>query len=134
MNPLPIGYAPVKDVTPELDPELASYYQSIIGVLRWIVKLGKIDINSEISMLASHLALPREGNLEAIFRVFSYLRAKHNSRLALDPNYLEIDYARFKKHKWVELYRKVKEAILNDMLEPRVKSVDLRIHVDIDHA
>ena len=134
VNSFPIGYEPTEDVIPELEPELASYYQSNIDLLQFMVKLGRIDINTEISMLASHLELPRDGHLEAVFNVFSYLRANHNSRLSLDPIYPEIYHYSLKKHKWVELYGKVKEAILNDMLEPRVKSVDLRIHVDIDHA
>ena len=41
VNPFPIGYEPTKDVTPELDPELALYYQLIIVVLRWMVELGR---------------------------------------------------------------------------------------------
>jgi hypothetical protein len=34
--PLPSGYEPNLDVTPELDPEQSSFYQSQIGVLRCI--------------------------------------------------------------------------------------------------
>ena len=71
VNSFPIGYKPTEDVIPELDPELASYYQSNIDLLQFMVKLGRIDINTEISILASHLALPREGHLEAIFNFFS---------------------------------------------------------------
>ena len=37
VNPFPVGYEPTKDGTPELDPYVASYYQSIIGVLQWMV-------------------------------------------------------------------------------------------------
>ena len=59
VNSFPIGYETTEDVTPELDPELALYYQSIIGVLIWMVELGQININTEILMLASHLVLPR---------------------------------------------------------------------------
>ena len=45
VNPFPIGYEPTKDVTPKIDQDLASYYQLIIGILRWMVKLRQIDIN-----------------------------------------------------------------------------------------
>ena len=34
------------------------YYQELIGILRWAVELGRIDITMEVSMLSSHLALP----------------------------------------------------------------------------
>jgi hypothetical protein len=52
------SYRPELDVSPELDPEDASYYQSLIGILRWIVELGCVDICLEVSMMSSHLALP----------------------------------------------------------------------------
>lgn len=78
-------YAPEFYVTTELDPIWANYFQMQIGVLHWIVELERIDILTEISMLVSHLALSREGHLEAVFRIFGYLKNKHNSPLCLDP-------------------------------------------------
>lgn len=45
-NPFANGYAPELDQSPELDPPLASYYQSQIGILRWMVELGRIDIQT----------------------------------------------------------------------------------------
>jgi hypothetical protein len=41
-------------------PINAAYYMSLIGVLRWIVELGRVDVCLECSMLSSHLALPRD--------------------------------------------------------------------------
>ena len=103
-NPLALGYVPELDVSPVLTSDLASYYQSQIGVLRWMVELGRVDINTEVSMLSSHMAMPREGHLEALFHVFAFLKAKHNSRLALDPTYPEINPGDFKKCDWKEFY------------------------------
>ena len=82
-TPSPTGYRPELDITPELDAEQASFYQSQIGILRWCVEIGRVDILTEVSMLSSHLALPREGHLEAIYHVFAYLEMKHNSRLVV---------------------------------------------------
>jgi len=56
--PFPADYVPELDTTRELDPEECSYYQSQIGILRWMVELGRTDIITEVSTLASHLALP----------------------------------------------------------------------------
>ena len=40
------------------------YYQELIGVLRWAVELGRIDIAMEVSMLSTHLAsVAKEGTL-----------------------------------------------------------------------
>lgn len=47
-TPLKTSYRPELDVSPELKPEDANYYQSVIGVLRWIVELGRVDICLEV--------------------------------------------------------------------------------------
>ena len=57
-NNFPMGYRPEKDVYGPLSPELASYYQYLIGVMRWMVEIGRIDIATEISLLSSHNAYP----------------------------------------------------------------------------
>ena len=42
--PIRANYCPEIDMTLELNAEEASYYQSLIGILCWIVELGRIDI------------------------------------------------------------------------------------------
>ena len=39
-----IDYQPEIDVSPELNAVDAAYYQSLIGVVRWMVELGQVDI------------------------------------------------------------------------------------------
>jgi hypothetical protein len=41
------------DESPVLGPEMANYFQSQIGILRWCVELGRIDIITEVSMLST---------------------------------------------------------------------------------
>lgn len=69
-------YRPELDKSSELDPTRANYFQGLIGVLRWIVELGRIDIAVSVSMLSRYLANPREGHLEEAFHIFAYLK-KH---------------------------------------------------------
>ena len=52
------------DVSPVLGPDQANYYQSLIGVLRWAIELGRIDMYIDVSLLSSHLAQPRVGHLD----------------------------------------------------------------------
>ncbi len=78
-NPFVMGYEPELDDTPALDPDRASYFQSIIGVMRWMCKIGCIDIATEVSLLSSHLAYPRERHLDAALHVMGNLRLKYNS-------------------------------------------------------
>ena len=94
-----------------------------------------IDMITEVSKLASHMALPREGHLEALFCVFAYLKCTHNSRMVFDPTYPEIDLADFKTDvDWTEFYGELEEPVPQDAPEPRGKQVDLRLYVDADFA
>ena len=78
-DPFPVDYDPSTDLSDLLDPDCSSFYQHLIGVMRWMVELGRIDIATEVSMLSSYLACPREGHLENALHVMGYLRLKHNS-------------------------------------------------------
>ena len=65
-TPIRTSYRPELDVTDVLNPIDSAYYQSLIGILRWMVELGRVDICLEVSMLSSHLAMPRQGHLEQL--------------------------------------------------------------------
>ena len=117
-----------------LNADQATFYQSQIGVLRRCVELGRVDIITEVSELASYLAMPREGHLEAVFHLFNYLDKKHNARIVFDPCYAEVDMSVFKECDWKAFYGDVKEAIPPNAPPPRGKDVDLRMFVDSDHA
>jgi hypothetical protein len=133
-DPFAGGYKPELDESPELDPVNANFYQSQIGILRWCVELGRIDIITEVSMLSTYLCLPREGHLDAVFHVFAYLALHHNSRVVSDHTYPSDDMGAFIKTDWNSMYGDVKEMIPPDAPAPRGKEVDLRLFVDSDHA
>ena len=52
------GYRPEVDTTKGLDAAEASYYHSLIGVLRWIVELGRVDICAEVKSWTLRRAVP----------------------------------------------------------------------------
>ena len=118
----------------KLDEDQATYYQSQIGILHWIVELGRIYIATEVYLLASHVALPSKGHLHTVFHIYAYLKKWRNSRLALDPSYPEIDVRVFHKTDWADFSGVVKEAIPDNPPEPRGKPIILRAFVDSDHA
>jgi hypothetical protein len=78
-NLFPVNYDPSTDLSDILDPECLSFYQHLIGVMRWMVELGCIDIATKISMLSSYLACPCKGQIENSLHVMGYLKLKHNS-------------------------------------------------------
>jgi len=94
-NPFPCDYALEMDTTDPLDPECSSFYQHLMDVTRWMVELGRVDIVTEISLLSSHLAYPREGHLDAALHVMGYLKQKLNSRLIFHPTYPGINVSSF---------------------------------------
>ena len=96
-SPLLGNYHPECDTVPENGPENARLYASLIGILRWLVELGQIDITCEISMMSSYDTMPREGHLDHVIYIFSYLKNHHHSTLLLDPTYPEKDLEKFEK-------------------------------------
>jgi hypothetical protein len=74
-NPLVTGYRPELDATAELDDSRTNYYQGLIGVLRLMIELCRIEIMASVAMLLRFLANSREGHLKQALHVFAYLKA-----------------------------------------------------------
>ena len=94
------GYHLEIDITPELGDEDATYFHSLIGVFRWIVELGRVDINVEASILSSHLAMPRELHMQELLHVFTYLNKHMNTEMVFYPSEPEIDMNYFQRQYW----------------------------------
>ncbi len=127
-------YRPELDVTAELKGDGVYYYQELIGVLRWTVEIGRVDILLEVSMMSAHLALPREGHLEQVIHIFGYLKAHKKFRLMFDSDHPQISTNRFKSYDWFDFYRGAKEAIPPNMPESRGLPVSTSAFVDADLA
>ena len=133
-SPFPSGYRPELDFTPLLDAETANYYQQVIGILRWIVELGRIDIHVYVAMLSKYLAQPRSGHLDVAVRIFAYLDSHSRSKMVFDDTIPKWDENRFVKYDWTEFYQDSKELIPTNMPEPRGHEVEINCFVDTDHA
>ena len=71
-NSYALDYVPKLNVSTELESDIASCFQYLTGMLRMIVKIGKVDVIVEISMFLS-LPFPIEGCLEGALHVMSPL-------------------------------------------------------------
>ena len=107
-TPLSSGYRPELDTSPELKAEGLQRYQELIGILRWAVELGLVDILLETALMSTHLALPRRGHLEQLHHIFGYLKVNPKHKLFFDPQHPNIDERAFKEHDWFEFYRDAK--------------------------
>jgi hypothetical protein len=133
-SPLSANYGPELDTSPELGPDEATYYQSLIGVLRWIVEMGRVDITVEVSMMSSYVAMPREGHLQQLFHIFAFLKGEHNARMVFDPSYPDVDFEVFPKRDWSKFYGDVEEEKPPDAPEALGREFLMRAYVDSDHA
>ena len=128
----PSNWKPELDVTPELLEEDAHYYQQQIGVLRWLVELGRVDICTEVSMLAAFSAAPREGHLAAVLHLYGYLKKNTKSKMVFDPT--PMDHGPCEAQDWSDFYKPYQEVIPPDQPEPRGKAIQSTCFVDSDHA
>ena len=134
-RPMPQNYRPEEDTTPELGSELASRYQQLIGMLRWACELGRVDILLETAVMSSHLCLPREGHLEAVYKIFSYLENHLKSNMVFDPKVVQLDETAFNTTDWTDsVYGKVTEEIPPNAPEPLGMPVHMTCFVDANHA
>ena len=133
-TPLSSDYRPELDKSPELGPKQANYYQGLIGVLRWIVEIGRIDIAVSVSMLSRYLANPRQGHLEEALHIFAYLKRYDRSSIVFDPGYPTFEESRFPKCDWSEYYPGAHEPEPPKAPEILGEPMTMTCFVDADHA
>jgi hypothetical protein len=133
-TPLSSGYRPELDLSPELGSKQLNYYQGLIGVLRWICEIGRIDILMPVSMMSRYLVSARQGHLEQLFHIFAYLKHHPRSTMVFDDTIPVFRGERFVRCDWSEFYPDAAEAIPDNMPQPRGKEVVMSCFVDADHA
>ena len=136
-----LSYRPELDVTPFCNPDQHLLYQMLVGMLRWLIELGRVDIQLETSQLSSYLVSPRVGHLNQVFHVFHYLRHHDSSWLPLDPKKIDVNYVgpeegspEARREVMKKIYCDAIDEIPDNVPPPRGKSVQVNIYVDADHA
>jgi hypothetical protein len=133
-TPLSSNYLLELDFSRELDANETNYYQGLIGVLRWIVELGRIDIIVPVSLLSRYLVSPREGHLQQGFHIFAYLKQFNRARIVFDDGILDFGDTHFRVCDWSTTYPNAAEVMPPNMPEARGLSVVTSCNVDADHA
>jgi hypothetical protein len=134
-TPLASGVRPEMDVSPELNAEGIQHYQELIGILRWATEIRRVNILHEVSILLSHMALPRIGHLNHVYHVFGYMKQNPKRTLAFDARFPIIDESCFTNYEnWHEFYIGAEEKIPPNMPEPRGNLVGIYCFCNADHA
>ena len=88
-----------------------SWYFQLVGILRWAIELGRIDIFYETSLMPQYQDNPWIGHLEVLYHIFAYLNI--NMKMAsiiydtMGPN---VDLFVFSDNAdWTEFYGDVEE-------------------------
>ena len=106
----------------------------MIGILQRAVKIGRADILLEVSLLLSQLSLRRVGHLQAVYRVFGYLKQVPKRKLYFDPRKPMISEDIFQKFDWEDFYPDACKPTTLDMQKPRGKSMLTHCFMDSNHA
>ena len=138
-TPLSNGYRQELDLSPELDSQDVSYYHSLTSILRWIAELGRADFNTEVSMMSSHLALPRQGHFQEFLHIFPHLKKYHHAEMVFNPSMSELVADDFPLEDWsYSIYASDKKApeeeLPAEMPEPHGEACTIHVFVDADHA
>jgi hypothetical protein len=130
-SPLEKGDHPEMDASHILDSDKTQLYQSLIGALQWIITIGRIDVMSAVVTMSAFRAIPRQGHLERVKRIYGYLHRMDQAKIRVRtdepdysglPNY-EYDWSR-------TVYGDIEEALQSDAPRPLGKYVTLSHFVD----
>ena len=97
------SFIPELDDSLELGARGVTLYQEMIGMLRWACELGRVDILHEISLLSQYQMSPREGHMQQLLRIFSFLERQPKLTLYMDPeepDTCNFDFC-FESHAWI---------------------------------
>jgi hypothetical protein len=81
------GYHPEVDDSPLYTEDDSAKYRSIVGCCIWITVLGRFDIAYATSAINRFNMLLREGHLNAVERILSYLKTFPKGRVIIDTSY-----------------------------------------------
>ena len=85
-SPMEAELHPELDESPYLGEKKHSIYRMLIRLAQWAVTLGRFDIAYAVSTMARYTALPKEGHLKAMTRLFGYLKHHAKGKILYDTS------------------------------------------------
>ena len=139
--PMVSGDHPELDASAILTGEDRQKYQMLIGILNWIVALGRLDIAFATSSLSRFVACPRKGHMDRALYVFGYLKKRPNRRYVIDsrdPRIIKNGAERLVDEDLTEAlklqYPDSEEMLDPAAPEPLFDEIKITAFVDSDHA
>jgi hypothetical protein len=134
-TPMSEQYHPESDETPLLDNRGAAIYRGLIGSANWAIILGRFDIQYTMQAMSRFNMAPQEGHLDAMKRVFGYLKKFPKGRIVINPGYRDNSKHQLSKYEnWKEFYPDAEEQLPENMPTPYGRKARITVYVDADHA
>ena len=67
-----------------LDKDSHNIYQHLIGILQWLCRIGRADIQFSVCSISQFSACPSKEQLKAVERVFGYLKEFPDRQIKVD--------------------------------------------------
>ena len=138
-TPLPSAEChPEMDDTPLLDLDGHRKYQMVLGMLQWLMSIGRPDLSQVVASLNRFGAAPRAGHLKLALWAFGFIKQTPNKVIAIDSRPLPINRPTPDFDKlipdFLQDYPDAKEEIASHFPRAFGPVLDTSILVDSDHA
>ena len=84
------SYRPKLEMTKGCNNDQIQFYHILVGIMRWLCKIGRINILTDTSLLLIYLLESRVGNMHQALHLFKYLKDHKCSKHVFYPNYVDI--------------------------------------------
>jgi hypothetical protein len=114
-SPLEKGDHPEFDTSDLLDDTELQRYQSLNGTMQWAIPIGRFDTITAVMTLSSFRAMPRQGHMDRVKRIYGYLSKMKDAVICLrveEPDLLGLPEQDFDWSNTV--YGDVKEMVPDD--------------------
>ena len=132
-TPMLAGSHPELDDSKFLNDDETHLYQSYIGILRWAVELGRVDLAHSAGVMARFSAAPREGHMVDVMRIFAYCKKHPDSKLVFDPLVKDFDDVEWVQHDWKQFYPDINGEVLPSW-QPKALGHEVQINIFCDAA
>ena len=136
------AYRPELDMSEPCNSDEHQFYQQMVGIARWMIEIGRIDISFEVSLMSRYLAGPCIGHLYQMLHMFQYLFCNQGLDLIYDSTKINVRESTVLPHQRADhkakelkvMYPDAVDYIPCNMPEALGKSVQINAFVDADLA
>jgi hypothetical protein len=130
-SPLEKGDHPEFDTSDLLDDIEVQRYQSLIGAMQWAISIGRFDIITAVMTLSSFRAMPRQGHMDRVKRIYGYLSKMKDAVIRLRVEEPDLSGLPEQDFDWSNtVYGDVKEMVPDDIPDPLGNCVTLIHYYD----